>query len=116
MSGYQMGAPTGTWGATEGGRRLRGTCRIARASAEAIAPRRRRRPNVAGRRAPLLEAQRPEALSQQRARSAAGIPSAHRRQAVEGRMASKNAASELAVDIASPARSGCRRVPGATSH
>ena len=100
MSGYQMGAPTGTWWATQRGRRLSGTCWVTRVSAEALAPRRRRRLNVAGRRAPLLEAQRPEALSQLRARSAARIPSAHRRQAVEGRMASKNAASEQAVEQA----------------
>ena len=107
-SSYQMGAATGMWGATQGGRRLQGTLWVARASAKALAHRRRPRPNVVDRRPPPLQTQCPEALSQLRALSAARFPIGHHRQAVAGREASKNAASEQAVEWGSPARSGCR--------
>ena len=102
-----MGAATGMWGATQGGRRLQGTLWVARASAEALAPRRRPRPNIVDRRPPPHQAQCPEALSQLRALSAARLPIGHHRQAVAGQEASKNAASEQAVECGSPARSGC---------
>ena len=102
-----MGAATGMWGATQGGRRLQGILWVARASAEALAPRRRPRPNIVDRRPPPQQAQCPEALSQLRAVSAARFPIGHHRQAVAGREASKNAASEQAVECGSPARSGC---------
>ena len=113
-SGYQMGAATGMWGATQGGRRLQGTLWVARASAEALAPRRRPRPNIVDRRPPPHQAQCPEAFSQLRALSAARLPIGHHRQAVAGQEASKNAASEQAVECGSPARSGCQ--PGVREH